>query len=318
MDSKKPNPDPSKTGSDLKKGSDSGSRPAESAGSSSRPRNKPVLTERQRAEARRQRQKGRRHQAAKKDERGNLLSRGMRATGAEVQRTLLFLGRSVLSGLDYLRPVGGIVVRALLAFVTLVASGIRLIGRGIGIAVHAIGQACLALDRLITPRRAIAVVAMAAAGLLVASQFVEYRATEIGQPGYVAVETITHAPRVEQMTPVDSHSFLLLAAGLIAFAAATISLFRNRRQAGIILAAAGGLTIIVALAIDLPKALDVSEAELSYAGVKAVLLSGFWLELGAGAVLAVTGLATLIGAGSAPATARQKSRTPRAPVGSRA
>ena len=91
-----------------------------------------------------------------------------------------------------------------------------------------------------------------------------------------------------------------------------------RDRAGIILAAAGGLTIIVALAIDLPKALDVSEAELSYAGVKAVLLSGFWLELGAGAVLAVTGLATLIGAGSAPATARQKSRTPGAPVGSRA
>ena len=129
--------------------------------------------------------------------------------------TLLFLGRSVLSGLDFLRPAGGIVVRGLLALIAFVASVFRLAGRGVGIAVHAVGQACLSLDRLITPRRAIAVVAMAAAGLLVASQFIDYRATEIGQPGYIAVETITNAPRVEQMTPIDSHSFLLVIAGLV-------------------------------------------------------------------------------------------------------
>ena len=317
MDSKKPNPEPSKTGPDVKKGAE-GDREPGASGDSPRPRSKPVLTERQRAEARRQRQKGRRRQAAKKDERGNVLSRGLRASGAEVKRTLLFLGRSVLSGLDFLRPAGGIVVRGLLALIAFVASVFRLAGRGVGIAVHAVGQACLSLDRLITPRRAIAVVAMAAAGLLVASQFIDYRATEIGQPGYVAVATLTSAPRVEQMTPTDAHSFLLLAAGLVALAAAVLSLFGSRRQAGIALAAVGGLTIIVALAIDLPKALDVTDAELSYAGVKAILLSGFWLELGAGAVLAVTGLATLIGAGSAPERAKRTTRTRGTPVGSRA
>ena len=60
-----------------------------------------------------------------------------------------------------------------------------------------------------------------------------------------------------------------------------------------VLVAIGILTLVVALLIDLPDAKDTTEASLAYSGVVAVLLSGFWLELAAGAALTVSGIALL-------------------------
>jgi hypothetical protein len=159
---------------------------------------------------------------------------------------------------------------------------------------------------VITPRRALLTIALVAAGILVASQFTDYRAIEIGQPGYAGLAGITGAPQVEVKTPIDTHSILLLALAAVALAGAAGSALTGRRQyaAGIALAGAG--TLLVALAIDLPNGLDAAEAEFNYAGVEAVLLSGFWLELAAGTVLAVTGLSLLVSPAGRTATARSR------------
>jgi len=250
---------------------------------------KPVLTEKQRIEARRKRQAKKRRPVT-----GNPLSKGFKATAFEIQRTALFLGRSVLSGLDSLKPAGESVLAAIAWLARRVGHGLVLIASLIGRLTAAVGALLLALDRRVNTRQAFTLVALVGAGLLVASQFQDYRAIEIGQPGYSAVQEITRAPRSEVKTPIDTHSFLLVIAGIAAFGAAVLSAISRKRISGLVLAAAGGLTLVVAIAIDLPAGLDAEVAELSYSGVNAILLSGFWIELAAGAVLLVSGLGLML------------------------
>ena len=79
-----------------------------------------------------------------------------------------------------------------------------------------------------------------------------------------------------------------------------------RRLASMILVTIGLLTLVVTLLIDLPEATDTTEAALAYSGVQARILGGFWLELAAGAALAVTGLALLLEPSTGRARDRQK------------
>lgn len=271
-------PPPGGPDSDLPAGPDSGS------GKTKRPR----LTEKQRIEARRRRREQKRRPVS-----GNVLSRGIRATAIEVRRTLLFLGRALLSGLDSLKPVGGLVVSWLGTALRAVAGAGAAIYGWISVLFAAAGRLVLALDRIITPRRALLTIAMVAAGLLAASQFIDYRAIEIGQPGYLEIAEITGAPRVDVKSPIDTHSVLLLVLSAVALGSTAAAALTGRRRFAAALALAGAGAVLVALAIDLPRGLDASEAELAYSGVKALLLSGFWLELGAGVVLAVTGLSLM-------------------------
>lgn len=271
------------------------------SGSGPEGRQRGRLTEKQRVEARRKRREKRRLPVS-----GNVLSRGVRATGNEIRRTSLFVGRAILSGLDSLKPVGGIIAGWLGVAARTTGSIFAGLAHGISALFAALGRVILALDRIITPRRALITIALFAGGLLAASQFIDYRAIEIGQPGYIGVADVTQAPQVEIKTPYDTHSVLLLAFSVLALGGAVGSaLTRRRRYAGAI-ALAGGVAVLVALAIDLPRGLDAAEAELSYAGVEAVLLSGFWLELGAGTVLAVTGLSLLAAPSGTPRPARSR------------
>jgi hypothetical protein len=249
---------------------------------------KPVLTEKQRIEARRRRRTQRKRRPAVT---GNAISRGVRATGFEVRRTLVFLGRSVLSGLDALRPVGEIVTEALRRLLGALGTGLVRLAGVIAALLAATGRLVLAADRVITPRRAFTLVAAVAAALLVVSQFMDFRAIEIGQPGYVDVRDVTAAPQTDVKSPVDTHSYVLVLAGIIGFVAAALTAVSPRRVLPGALVLAGAATLAVGLAVDLPAGLDAEDAELSYAGVKAVLLDGFWLELAAGAVLLVSGAA---------------------------
>ncbi len=107
-------------------------------------------------------------------------------------------------------------------------------------------------------------------------------------------------------TPIDTHSILLLALAAVALAGAAGTALTGRRQYAAAIAVAGAGAVLVALAIDLPRGLDVAEAEFNYSGVEAVLLSGFWLELAAGTVLAVTGLSLLATPVGRTATARPR------------
>ncbi|HTU14111.1 MAG TPA: hypothetical protein VMF31_02840 [Solirubrobacterales bacterium] len=249
---------------------------------------KPVLTEKQRIEARRKRQATRKRRPAVS---GNAISRGVRATGFEVKRTFLFLGRGILSGIDSLKPLGEKAAAGLRRLIAWVAAGLVLLAGIAGRLLAGLGQLLLKLDGIITARRAFTFVAVVAAGLLVVSQFMDFRAIEIGQPGYVQVQDITSAPRSDVKSPIDAHSLILVVAGVAALLAAAATAVSRRRILAGVLVFAGGLTLAVALAIDLPIGLDADNAELSYAGVKAILLSGFWLEVCAGAVLLVAGVA---------------------------
>lgn len=249
---------------------------------------KPVLTERQRIEARRKRRSSRRRRRPVK---GNALSGGLRATGHEAKRTALFLGRGVLSGIDSLKPVLEFIVERAKWLIGRVGAGLAALAVLLSRALAAIGRLLLGLDRVITARRAFTAVALCAAAALIASQFIDFRAVEIGQPDYVPVQEITGAPRTEVKTPIDTHSFALVLAGILAFAAAALSAVSTRRVLAGALVFAGGLTLAVTLAIDMPTGLDADDAQLAYAGAKAVLLSGFWLELTAGAVLLISGVA---------------------------
>ena len=89
-----------------------------------------------------------------------------------------------------------------------------------------------------------------------------------------------------------------------------------------VLVAIGVLTLAVTLLIDLPDATDTTEASLAYAGAQARLLSGFWLELVAGAALMVTGIALLLEPAPGKARSRQRERrgdeSPRSMPGQRA
>ncbi len=285
---------------------DAGSRSdARSSGTPSREAAAPPrLTERQRIEAREKRRSEgraprRRSRAPGSGDRpdspaGNPLSRGIRATWLEVRRTAGFAIGLILSGLEKLGPAFRFLGSTMLALLAAAGRGLAAIGHGLGAALSAIGSLLLALDRVVTPRRALIAVAGGAVIALVASQFTDFRATEIGQAGYDPILEIARAPTTDVLTPADNHSILLLLVAAVAVAAVAGVALTGKRIFALIITLAGAVTVAVSLLIDLPRGLDVGEAEVSYSEVAAVLLSGFWIQLGAGLVLTVGGLGLLV------------------------
>ncbi|MGB0121374.1 MAG: hypothetical protein WBP55_10520 [Solirubrobacterales bacterium] len=274
---------------------------------------KVALTEKQRIEARRQRQAKKRRPVT-----GNLISRGLRAVAFEAQRTALFLGRSVVSGIDAIKPAFRVIAPAARSFAQLVVGWLILAAGLVARGFSGLGRLLLALDRVVTARRAFTLIALVAAGLLITSQFMDFRAIEIGQPGYVQVQDITRAPRTEVKTPIDTHSLFLVAIGILALGAAAATLLGRRRIAGLVLTSCGAVVLITGIAVDLPVALDVADAQLAYSGVKAILLAGFWLELAAGTVLLVSGLAFTLARDRNPSSVREPRRASSRVAGSSA
>lgn len=260
---------------------------AERPAGGSRP-DRPALTERQRAEARRRRQA--RRQREKRSQPGNALSRGVRATGHEIAATARFVARAVAAALEATGPIGRSLrslATGIVAGVVAVAGFLRFLAATV---TRVFGRTLALLDRTLTPRRAILLAAGLAALLLAVSQFMDFRATEIGQPGYSGIEGVTSAPRVDVHTPAQVHWLLLLAAAAAGLAGLAGFIRAGKRRFALFPAFAGFITVAVTLAIDLPAGLDTADAGLSYSGVSAVLLSGFWLQLATGTVLAVTGM----------------------------
>jgi len=292
---------------------DSGSGPA-SSGDPGRSAGKPRLTERQRREAREKRRQERRGGGRTRRGRGssgtgprgpsgNPLSRGLRATWLELRRTAVFAWGLLLGGLDRLGPAVRAVTAALVALLAATGRGLAGVGRAARAALSRTGSLVLALDRMLTPRRALVAVAAAGAAALVVSQFTDFRATEIGREAYDPILDIARAPRTDVLTPTGAHSVALLLAAAAAIAGIVGTAVTGRRAYAMAVLLAGAATIAVTLLVDLPKGLDVGEAEISYSEATAVLLSGFWIQLGAGLVLAVGGLGLLVSAGARRRTA---------------
>lgn len=266
---------------------------------------RPVLTERQRREAREARRLKERKTGRRSRPKGNPLVAGIRATGRELARAFAFIGGLLVAGLAALAPVGAAIAELFRQAGLALGWLARATGRLLATAGGGIGRLVTRVDRVVTPARAIVAVSAASAVLLGWSQFIDYRAVEIGQPGYAGILDVVSAPTTDGRTPIDEHSFLLVAAALAALGASFVGA-TGRRRAGFVVAGAGLLSVAVALLIDLPAGTDASNVAAAYSGAEPVLLAGFWLELAAGLGLVCCG--ALIAAAPAPASRRPTRR----------
>src|SRR5215218_3243459 len=125
-------------------------------------------------------------------------------------------------------------LRPLLAFLfTAVAAGERLVRRTCALLVWA----ATAASRILTPGRAAALAVIAAGALLVVSQFIDYRAVEIGQPGYAGLPGVANAPTVDVRSAGEAHAYLLVPVGLVAMLLGGLALRRESRRLGLVVAA---------------------------------------------------------------------------------
>jgi hypothetical protein len=132
-------------------------------------------------------------------------------------------------------------------------------------------------------------VILAAAACLAVSQFVHYRGVEVGRPGYAGLPEVARAPAVDRQTPIDAHSFALLAVALLAGAAALLAARRRRARLGRAIFLLGLLSAAVVLLVDRPAGLDVGEQVAFFSGAEAVLEEGFYAQLASAAGLMLGG-----------------------------
>ncbi len=161
-------------------------------------------------------------------------------------------------------------------------------------------RAATRASAVLTPQRAICLTILAAAACLIAAQFVDYRAVEIGQPGYAGLPAAS-PPTAGAETAGEAHSYLLIPVALLAAALALVAL-RNERRFGLgrVVFALGLLSLAVVLLVDLPAGLDASAEAVRFTGAEAVLYDGFYAQIAAAAGLMLGG-ALLVAAPKAAA-----------------
>jgi hypothetical protein len=211
-------------------------------------------------------------------------------------------------------------LRPLLALLFLaIAAGERWVRRGCSLLV----RAATALSGRITPGRAAAALLVATGACLVASQFIDYRAVEIGQPGYAGLPEVAEAPTVEPRTAGEAHSYLLVPVGALAAALGLLALRREARRLGLLVAGLGLVSLAVILLVDLPNGLDEGAQTSRFSGTSAVLEDGFYAELAAAGGMVLAGLLYYarpcrIRISSSGRAASARRRRPRPPASSQA
>jgi len=200
------------------------------------------------------------------------LARWARRGGALAARWSRRIGRLA-------RPAAALLFRGL-------AQGERRLRRA-GVAA---ARAATRASAVLTPRRAICAVTVAAAACLLASQFVAYRAVEVGQPGYSGLPAIAAPPTVAARTAGQAHSYTLVPIALLAAALALLAMAPRRRRLAGVVVLLGLASLAIILLIDLPAGLDAGSQGSRFAGAHAVLDDGFYAELAAAAGLVVGGL----------------------------
>jgi uncharacterized membrane protein len=143
-------------------------------------------------------------------------------------------------------------------------------------------------ERVITPARGLAVVALASTITLAASQFSDYRAVEIGTPSYTGVENVAPAPDKDRRSPRSAHGLTVLAIAIAVFGVTALAVGGRWRLARL-LALLGAAVVAISLLVDAREGLREGLAATTYEGAKAVLLGGFWAQLASGVTLAVSG-----------------------------
>jgi hypothetical protein len=178
-----------------------------------------------------------------------------------------------------LRPVAALILRA-------VAAGERALRRAAAHTAHMVKR----IRGVMGPKRVALLLVAASSLALVVSQFIEYRAVEIGQPGYAGLPT-ARPPTVDEETAGQAHSYLLVPLGLLAGGLALVAIRRPRpRRFGLFLAGLGAIGLAVVLLVDLPAGLDEGDAASRFSGATATLRDGFSIELAACVGLILGGL----------------------------
>jgi hypothetical protein len=156
-------------------------------------------------------------------------------------------------------------------------------------------RAATRASAVLSPERTICLTIVAASACLVASQFVDYRGVELGQPGYAGLPAAT-PPTVDVRVAGEAHSYLLIPLA-VAAAVLAIAVMRNGRRRGLgrVVALLGLIAAAIVLLVDLPAGLDVGAQASRFAGAVAVLKPGFYAELASAAGLVIGGM-LLVGA----------------------
>lgn len=201
-----------------------------------------------------------------------VLIRGASESRRRARQALVWTGPKM-------RPVAARFFRA-------VASGERWVRRGCTAAVRGATR----LSAVLTPQRVRGLVIAACGAALVASQFLDYRAVEIGQPGYADLPTAAPPPTVGVKTAGDAHAYLLVPLGALAILLGLLAATRKSRRLGLGVAGLGLTAVATILLVDLPNGLDAGAETSRFAGATAVLEDGFFAELAAAAALLIAGL----------------------------
>ena len=166
----------------------------------------------------------------------------------------------------------------------LIAVG-RLVAGPVGAVLRALGRAARAGSRLLTPTRALAIVVAGAAILLALSQYADYRSISIGNSAYSEVQTLAPAPETGRLPTGDAHSYVFVPVAIACLLLLGVATIGRRWRACRLIALAGFAAIVVALIVDRPAGLDPGDAAVSFEGVKATLVGGFYAQIAAGLLL---------------------------------
>lgn len=197
---------------------------------------------------------------------------GAHRSRLEARRVLAWAGPRV-------RPIAARFFRAL-------AAGERQLRRALGAAVRGATR----VSAVLTPRRVLGLVIAAAGVALVVSQFLDYRAVEIGQQGYAGLPAAAPPPTEGVKTAGEAHAYLLVPVGGLAIVLGLLAAGRANRRLGLAVTGLGLVAVATILLVDLPSGLDEGSQTSRFAGAIAVLEDGFYAELAAAAGLVIAGL----------------------------
>lgn len=277
--------------------------------------------ERKRDRTRSERSRSERSRSGSAGRGGPKLLRALRTSGEAARERLS--GRPAAIGSQALALLGSILAIAIELLVGLGALLAAAVAAASGPASR-IGRKSAELlarsSEALTPRRGLLVATIGCAVLLGLSQFADYRGVAIGVDNYSGLETVAPAPELDRAEAGSAHGYALVPAALLAIAivvgAARTGRWRLCRLAVLI----GLAAIAVAVLIDRPTGLDEGALTRDFTGVQADLLEGFWVQIAAGAGLAIT--AVLLGteirrAAPSPASSKRTrgaGRPPRRPL----